>query len=189
MSDAGMTRDEAFDLLKKHLKTENLIKHCLATEAILRALAPHFDADPEAWGITGLLHDLDLDLVSGDMRTHAERTAQIVSEAGLAEPYVQAIRRHNAEGLGLQRSTTLDHALAASETLTGLIIATALVYPDKRLGSVKPKSVKKRIKEPRFAAGANRQIIRECETIGLPLEEFIDISLDAMKGVAQDLGL
>ena len=189
MSEAGLTRQEAFDLLVTHLKTPNLIKHCLATEAIMRKLAVLKEQDEEAWGITGLLHDLDLDLVEGDMATHAQCTAGIVTEAGLMEPYVEAIRRHNAEGLGLERSTELDHALAAAETITGLIIAVALVYPDKKIAGVKPKSVKKRFTELRFAAGANREMIRECEKVDIPLPEFMELSLEAMQGIADDLGL
>jgi uncharacterized protein len=184
-----MTRDEAYELLTTHLKTENLVKHCLATEAIMRALAPRFDGDPELWGITGLLHDLDLDLVDADPKLHATKTAEIVAAAGLDEPYVEAIRRHNAEELGLTRETDLDHALAAAETITGLVTATALVYPDRKLASVKPKSITKRFKSARFAAGANREIIMECEKIGIPLPEFAALSLEAMKGVADQLGL
>ena len=189
MSDAGITREKAYELLTSNLKKENLIKHCLATEAIMRELAPRFSEDPEAWGITGLLHDLDLEIVNNDMHTHALKSAEIAVEAGLAEKYAEAIRRHNAEGLGLSRETTLDHALAAAETITGLIVATALVYPDKKLASVKVKSVRKRIKEPRFAAGADRDIIRECEIVGIPLDEFCELSLEAMKGISTELGL
>ena len=189
MGDAGLTRDDAWKLLNEYLKTPNLIKHCLATEAILRELALKFGADPDSWGIAGLVHDIDLDMVNADMSTHAEKGAQILRDAGLETELVEAVRRHNAEGLGLKRETELDYALAAGETITGLIIATALVYPDKKLSSVKPKSITKRFKSARFAAGANREIIMECEKIGIDLKEFVEISLKAMQGVAEDLGL
>jgi putative nucleotidyltransferase with HDIG domain len=189
MSEAGITREKAFELLTANLKAENLVKHCLASEAIMRDLAPRFDGDPEAWGITGLLHDIDLEVVDHDPEKHAEVGAEMLIQAGLKPEYAQAIRRHKAPPEQSERSTTLDHALAAAETITGLIVATALVYPDKKLASVKPKSVRKRIKEPRFAAGANRDHIRECEKIGLELPEFVDLSLEAMKKIAPELGL
>lgn len=189
MSDAGISREKALELLTANLTTPNLIKHCLATEVIMRHLAPRFDADPEAWGITGLLHDIDLDLVKDDLSQHGHKGAQMAADAGLAPQYVEAISRHMYPAEEGKRETTLDFALSAAETITGLIVATALVYPDKKIASVKPKSVKKRIKEPRFAAGANREHIRECEKIGIELPEFVDIALSAMKTIGPDLGL
>ena len=189
MGESQMTTNKARELLGQYLKNENLVKHCVASEAIMRALAPRFDADPELWGITGLLHDIDLELVEGDHEKHGERGAEIVKEAGLPAECVDAIRLHKFSPDEKVRKTTLDHALAAAETITGLIVATALVYPDKKLASVKLKSVKKRFKEPRFAAGANRDHIRECEAIGIELPEFFELSLDAMKSIAPELGL
>ena len=96
---------------------------------------------------------------------------------------------HNEHAHDDKRSEHFHHALAAGETITGLVIAAALVYPDKKLGSVKPKSVRKRYKEKQFAAGANREIIAECELIGLAIPEFCDLCLEAMQGIADDLGL
>lgn len=189
MSNPGMTILQARELLGKYLKSENLVKHCLASEAIMRALAPRFKADPDLWGITGLLHDIDLELVKGDMEKHGEVGAGILMEAGLPNEYVEAIRLHKYPPEQGVRKTTLDHALAAAETITGLIVAAALVYPDKKLASVKLKSVRKRFKEPRFAAGANREHIRECEIIGIEKNDFFDISLEAMKKIAPELGL
>lgn len=189
MTDPQMSREAAWELLNEHLKTKNLLNHCLASEAIMRALAPRFDADPDSWGIAGLLHDIDLDMISGEMHTHGLVGAKLLEEKGLAPELVQAITRHNAEGLGLKRETILDHALAAAETLTGLIVATALVYPDKKLASVKLKSITKRFKEPRFAAGVNRDIVAECEAIGIDRKEFFEIGLEAMKGIAENIGL
>ena len=186
---AGITRDEALDLLHSHLKAPNLVKHCLATEAIMRRLADRFGEDAEVWGIAGLLHDIDLEIVGDDMSVHAARGAAILAEAGVSDGICDVVKRHNAEGLGLVRESTFDHALAAAETITGLVAATALVYPDKKLASVKPKSVKKRMKEKNFAAGARREVIGECEEIGIPLAEFAELSLEAMRAIAADLGL
>jgi len=185
----GITREQALALVKQHVRSPNLINHCLAAEAVMRALADRVGEDPDKWGLAGLLHDLDAE-THPDLEIHTRETAQILRERGIDEEIIEAIRLHNQQAHpGEQRSTQFQHLLAAGETITGLIVATALVYPDKKLASVKPKSVRKRIKEKAFAAGANREIIRECEIGGVPLEEFCDISLQAMQGIAGELGL
>jgi putative nucleotidyltransferase with HDIG domain len=185
----GITRPQALELVGQHVKTRNMLNHCLASEAVLRALAGRLGEDPEKWGLAGLLHDLDAETHT-DLDVHTRETARILREYGVDEEIVQAIRLHNEQAhSGERRVTQFQHLLAAGETITGLIVATALVYPDKKLASVKPKSVRKRIKERAFAAGANRDIIRECEIAGLPLDEFCDIALQAMQGIADELGL
>ncbi len=185
----GISRDRALELLNQHLSNPNLIKHCLASEAVMRALAAHFDEDVELWGLTGLLHDLDVELTLDDLSRHTHETVRILREEGVSEEIIEAIRMHNEEAHGDKRSERFHHALAAGETITGLIIASALVYPDKKLASVKPKSVRKRYKEKLFAAGANRAIIAECELIDIPIPDFCDLCLTAMQGIADDLGL
>lgn len=185
----GISREEALTLVQERIANPNLINHCLATEAVLRALAPRFGADPELWGLAGLLHDLDAES-QPDLATHTLETAALLTERGVAEEIIAAIRMHNETAqAGAKRQEAFHHALAAGETITGLIVATALVYPDKKLASVKPKSVRKRYKERAFAAGADREIIAECETIGIPLDEFCDICLQAMQPIADELGL
>ena len=186
---AGISRERAYALLRENLTAPNLVKHCIATEAIMGRLAEHFGEDPEVWGTAGLLHDIDLETVDGEMTTHAARGAEMLRAAGASEAVCDAVMKHNAEGLGLTRESRFDHALAAAETITGLIVATALVLPDKKIASVKAKSVRKRMKEKSFAAGARREVILECEAIGIPIAEFIDLSLEAMRGVADELGL
>ncbi|MFQ6110688.1 MAG: HDIG domain-containing metalloprotein [Nitrospinota bacterium] len=184
-----MSRDEALELLNNHIHNENLKKHCLASEAIMRELALRLGEDPELWGTTALLHDLDFEETKEDMNRHTLRAAEILEEKGLPPETIQAIKAHNAEILGLEREKPLEKALACSETITGLIVATALVMPDKKLASVKAKSVRKRMKEPAFARNVNREIITECEGLGISLDEFIELSLRAMQGVAGELGL
>ncbi|MBE9487450.1 MAG: HDIG domain-containing protein [Desulfuromonadales bacterium] len=185
----GITRERSLELLNQQLTNPNLIKHCLASEAVMRALARHFGEDQELWGLTGLLHDLDVELTLDDLSRHTHETVRMLREEGVAEEILEAIRMHNEMAHGDKRSERFHHALAAGETITGLIIATALVYPDKKLASVKPKSVRKRYKEKLFAAGANREIIAECEQIGIPIPEFCDLCLAAMQGISDDLGL
>lgn len=185
----GIDRDRAMELLEQHLSNPNMIKHCLASEAVMRGLARHFGEDEELWGLTGLLHDLDAEATAEDLALHTHQTVEVLRQEGVAEEIIEAIRMHNEAAHDDKRSERFHHALAAGETITGLITATALVYPDQKLSSVKPKSVRKRIKEKAFAAGANRDIIRECELIDLPIADFCDLCLEAMQGIADDLGL
>jgi putative nucleotidyltransferase with HDIG domain len=184
-----MNRDEAVALLRSCVKSENLVKHCLATEAIMRALAQRLQADAELWALAGLLHDLDFEETKDAPAQHSLKTAQILEQHGFPAEFVKAVKAHNAEALGLQRETPLEFALAAAETITGLIVATALVQPDKKLASVKPDSVVKRMKKKDFARNVSRQIIMESEKIGLSLDEFAALSLGAMQGIAGELGL
>ncbi len=185
----GMTRDAALELVKSKIANENLMKHCLAAEAVLIAMAQRLGEDENKWGLAGLLHDLDAE-TQPDLDVHTQETAEILGEEGIDEEIIEAIRLHNLQANpGESRTSRFHHALAAGETITGLVIATALVYPDKKLASVKAKSVRKRIKEKAFARGANREIIKECEQAGIPLNDFCSLSLEAMQGIADDLGL
>ena len=185
----GITRDEALKLMKDHLTADNLQKHCLATEAIMRALARRMEEDEDLWGIAGLLHDLDYAETKDDMGNHTLRTAAILEERGVCKEIIDAIKGHNADNLGYQREAPIDHALTSAECITGMIVPTALVYPDKKLASVKTKSIIKRMKQKEFARSVNRDYIRECEKIGIPLEEFAELSLNAMREISDELGL
>lgn len=179
-----MNRNEAFTLLKEYVKSEKMIDHCLASEAVMRAMAKRLGEDEEKWGIAGLLHDLDVEFTAHDMKLHAMETARILREKGLEEDILEAIMLHNEDAShGQKRTEKFHHALAAGETITGLITATALVYPDKNIQSVKPKSITKRMKEKAFAASVRRENIMECELIGIPISEFAALALDAMQGL------
>lgn len=183
-----MTRKEALNSVKANVENENLIKHMLATEAIMRTLARRFSEDEEEWGITGLLHDIDMELSEGDMATHSKLGADLVREMGASEAMAHAILCHNgAHGIPLE--TKLDKALFCADPLTGLIIAAALVRPDKKLAGLEAKSVRKKFKEKSFAAGVDREQISQCNEIGIELDEFLQLGLEAMQGIAADLGL
>ncbi len=185
-----MERAKALELLRTYVANENMVRHCLASEAVLRALAARLGGDPGLWGLAGLLHDVDVELTAGDPARHTHEAERILRGQGLAEELIEAVMLHNeAAHPGRRRTSPLQLALAAGETVTGLITATALVYPDRRLASVKASSVTKRMKDKRFAASVDRGIIMECERLGLTLEEFVQLSLDAMRAVAPDLGL
>ncbi|MFH1057613.1 MAG: HDIG domain-containing metalloprotein [Pseudomonadota bacterium] len=184
-----MDRSQALALLDQHCPDQRLKKHSLASEAVLRALARRLGHDEELWGLTGLLHDLDYELTAADMPRHGLVTAELLAPHGLPDEAIAAIKAHNAEALGLTRVTPLDIALTCGETVTGLVMATAMVYPDKKLASVKPKSVTKRMKEKAFAASVNRDHIRLCEQLGIPLDEFAALSVAALQGISDELGL
>ena len=183
-----MTREEALDSIKTNVENENLIKHMLATEAIMRTLAKHLGEDEEEWGLAGLLHDIDVELTQGDMHTHSKLGADLARELGANEAVVHAILCHN-EAHGTPRETKLDKALFCVDPLTGLITAAALVRPDKKLASLEAKSVIKKFKQKGFAAGANRQQITQCSELGFEFDQFIDLGLMAMQAIAADLGL
>jgi len=183
-----MDRTEALDSVRANVENENLVKHMLATEAIMRALARRFGESEEEWGLTGLLHDIDVELTEGDMSSHSKLGADLVRELGSSEAMAHAILTHN-EMHGVPLETNLDKALFCTDPLTGLITAGALIRPDKKLAGLEARSVKKRYKEKSFAAGANREQIASCSEIGIELDEFIEMGLEAMKEIAAELGL
>jgi putative nucleotidyltransferase with HDIG domain len=180
-------RDEILDSIHGNVQDKNMIKHMLATEAIMRALARKLGENEDEWGITGLIHDIDMELVEGDMRSHSKLGADIAQELGASETMAHAILCHN-EAHGVPRETKLDKALFCADPLSGLITAAALVRPDK-LSGLTTKSVMKRFREKSFAAGVNREQVAQCQEIGLDLEEFIGLGIEAMKGISSQLEL
>jgi putative nucleotidyltransferase with HDIG domain len=184
-----ISRDRAEELLQEYIKNPRMHYHCYAAEAVMRALAGRFGEDEDKWGLTGLLHDLDVEVTHADPKVHGWKTAEILRAEGVDEEILETILAHNEIASGRERTTRFEHALSAAETITGLIVATTLVYPDKKLSSVKPKSVVKRMKEKAFAASVDRDKIRECEKIGIPLPEFAALSVEAMRGIAGKIGL
>jgi putative nucleotidyltransferase with HDIG domain len=188
MEEERLTRDDALDSIEANVENRNLIYHMLATESIMRAMARHFGEDEDTWGLTGLLHDIDVELTEGDMNAHSELGADIARELGASEDMAQAILCHNAAH-GLSPKTMLGRALFCADPLTGLIVAASLVRPDKQLEGLTTKSLMRRFSEKRFAAGANREQIAMCREIDLELEVFIDMGLEAMKAIADEIGL
>ncbi|MDD5071797.1 MAG: HDIG domain-containing protein [Patescibacteria group bacterium] len=193
--DLGVNYKQAEELLNKYIKDDIVKMHCLESEAIMRELAKHFNENEEIWGIIGLLHDIDWDLTKNNPKEHTVKAVEILKEAGASDFLIETIVSHGYgnEFCGINqdkaRTAKIQHALAAAETLTGLIIACALVQPDKKLASVKPESLKKKFKTRAFAAKCDREIILECEKIGLSLDEFLEIGLKALQRISDKLGL
>ncbi|UCF97215.1 MAG: HD domain-containing protein [Spirochaetaceae bacterium] len=183
-----MEREQAVQLLDQYVQSDWLKKHSLATAAIMERLAGRLGGDADTWWIMGMLHDLDFDITQ-DPQEHGRKSEEILQEHGVSREIIRAILAHNADGLGLQRTDKLDYAITAAESITGLIVATALVMPDKKLASVKPESVVKRMKKKEFARKVSRESILLCEQAGIPLEEFAAIALGAMQSIAGELDL
>jgi len=185
-----MNRGEALKLIHQYVKNENSLKHMLATEAIMKALAKHFGESEEIWGLAGLLHDLDMEIV--DYKKNPEKQgvvgAEMLEKMGVDKVITEAIKAHN-EATGKVRESRIEKAIFCTDPLTGLIVAATLVLPSKKLADLTPQSVLNRFKEKSFAKGANRQIIASCSEIGLSLEEFVKIGLEAMQGISNQLGL
>ncbi len=187
-----MQREKAIELLESNVTTPHIMRHCYAVEAVMRALAEKIDPEHvDDWGIAGLLHDLDNDLVDWehDMSVHGPKTVEVMKEAGVGnEMMYRAILAHNPLN-GSKIETPFERAMYAADPITGFINAIALVYPDKKIKSVKTKSIIKRMKETRFAAGANRQAMKSIEKLGITFDEFAEIALNAMCEIDEKLEL
>jgi hypothetical protein len=180
-----VTRAAALELVTANVTNKNLIKHMLATEACMRRLAQHHNEDVELWGLAGLLHDLDYDQTAQDFPRHGLVTAEMLA-GKVDEKVIHAIKAHPGH---VPAESLLDKALYAVDPITGLIVAAALMAPEKKIANVDRDFVLRRYKEKKFAAGANREQIASCLNIGLPLEDFTQMCLEAMQGIAADLGL
>ncbi len=187
------TREEAWKLLCEYTQSENLRRHALGVEACVRAYARKYLADEELWGIAALLHDFDYErwpnLDHSPSSGHPVEGSKILRASGYPDEIVQAILSH-ADYTGVPRRTGLDHALFACDELSGFLVACALVKPSKSLHEVEPDSVKRKLKDKAFARGVNREdVYRGATELGIPLEEHIGFCIEAMRGIADQLGL
>ena len=183
-----MTREEALKLIKERIKNQNLVKHSLAVETCIEALAEYFGEDKERWALAGLLHDIDYEETKNNPKEHSLKGAEALKNLGLDDDIVEAVKTHN-EAHNIQPTTKMAKALFSVDPLTGLIVAATLVLPEKKISYLTTQNVLNRFKEKSFARGANRKIIKKCEDIGLSLEKFIEICLIAMQKISKELGL
>jgi putative nucleotidyltransferase with HDIG domain len=183
-----MDRDQAYQIVTDHVAQENLIHHMLAVEAAMQDYAVRLGEDPDLWGMAGLLHDYDWE-IHPTLDSHPQDGAALLRERGVPESVVTCILSH-ADHTGVPRQTPMQKALFACDELTGLITAVALVRPSKSLYDVKLKSVRKKWKDARFAAGVDRdEVERAAQDFGVPLDEHIGNVLQSMKRIAPQLGL
>jgi putative nucleotidyltransferase with HDIG domain len=187
-----MNREEALKLLHKNMQNQNLRRHCYAVEAVMRKLAQHFNEDEEKWGVVGLLHDGDYEKTKDTPEKHTLVMHDLLEEEGVDDKEIlNAILSHNYSHTGENPpKSKLEWSLYCCDELTGLVIAVALVKPDKKLASVTVDSVTKKWNQKAFAQGVDRKQIEECEEkLDIPLKNFIVIALTAMQGISDELGL
>ncbi len=184
--DLGMSRNEAFELVKKYLKNKNLVKHSLAVEACMRALAEKLGEDVEKWGLAGILHDIDYEITEKDPEKHTVEAVKILEEFKVGSDIIYAIQAHAGN---VPCKSKMDWAIFSIDPLTGLIIAATLMHPNKKLEDVELGFIQRRYKEKSFARGAKREDIEQIANIEMELDEFISICLKAMQGISKELGL
>jgi putative nucleotidyltransferase with HDIG domain len=187
-----ISRDKAIELLKSMNQTEADMNHYLESEAVMRKLALKLGEDAEYWAMLGLLHDIDWSLTRDNIQEHLTKAPQILREAGFDEKFIQIVVSHgygwDCAGLkDKKRTEKVEFALACSETVTGLVYAYALMR-GKKISDMEAKGLGKKFKDKRFAAGCNREIILECENF-MKLDEFLALSIEAMKDIKSEVGL
>lgn len=187
-----VTREDAYKLLTDKVENDNLIRHCLAVEAAMKALAHYFHEDEQSWGIAGLLHDADWEVTRDTPEEHAKKVIEWLEDLDLGDEGIKgAILAHNHFHNGHEPPQNLmEWALYCCDELTGLIVACALVMPDKKLSSVTAETILRKVAQKSFAAGVDREKIALCEAeLSIPLDEFIGIVLEAMQGISTELDL
>ncbi len=187
-----ITRESAWELVKKYNKDSTSLNHYLESEAIMKALAKKLGKNEESWGMLGLLHDIDWELTRENEKNHLTKAPQILKENGFGEEFIEVIKSHgygfDCAGLKDQvRTKPIEHALACAETLTGLIHAYALMRGG--MNEMKVKGLNKKFKDLSFARKINRDVIKECEELGLSLTEFFELSISAIQKISDQVGL
>ena len=185
-----ITLEKSRELIEKYLKDEKNRIHSRESEVVLKSLAKHFGEDEEKWAIAGLLHDLDWENTLDNFKQHGIQTIELVEKEGLALPddVAHAISAHNESYTGIKRESKLDYALAASESITGLIYSYALMRPEKLKG-MKASSLNKKFKDKSFAANVSRELIADIEKIGIEKSKFFEIAIKAMQSIASEIDL
>ncbi len=182
------TREEALTLIKANVSKRNMLYHMLAVEAIMKSLARSLDEDAALWGLTGLLHDVDFEKTEKTPEKHGLLAEEIL-EGKCPREVIHAIKAHNSQNTKVTPETKMEKALIACDAISGLLIASALVMPSKKLKDVKVESVMRKFKDKDFARGADRNRIALCEEIGIPKEKFVEIALNGIMSVAEEIGL
>ncbi len=194
MSSLPISREKAWELVKKYNSDESDLKHYLESEAVMRQLALHLHEDEDYWAMLGLLHDIDWGITKNDVSTHLTKAPEILRDAGFDEEFIETLVSH---GYGFEelphladkkRTKKIEFALACAETVTGLIHAYALMRGG-RVSDMEAKGLMKKFKDKTFARGVERGIILECENLGLSPEEFFRIAIEGIKKIKEQVGL
>ncbi len=193
MTSLPITREKAWELVKKYNSDKTDLNHYLESSAVIRELAKKLGEDEDYWEMLGLIHDIDWGITKDDIQTHLTKAPIILKEIGFDDEFINVIISH---GYGFdvsdlkdkERTKKIEHALACSETITGLIYAYALMR-DGRVSDMEPKGLKKKFKDKTFARAVRRDVIRECEKLGLTLDEFFEVAINGMRKIAKEVGL
>lgn len=189
-----INREQALELLKSMPQEKSDMNHYLESEAIMRALAEKLGEDVEYWGMLGLLHDVDWSLTKNNWSEHGTKAVDILKEKGFDNEFIKILQSHTygykeiPKFTDKKRTEKIEHALISAETLTGIIYAYALLR-GRKISDMEVKGLRKRFKEKSFAANCNREIIREIEKTGLSLDEFFELSIEAIKSIKEEVGL
>jgi len=183
-----LTREQALQLVKEHAKNENLVKHMLAVEAIMKKCAEFLGENIDKWGLLGLVHDIDFEQTKNNPERHALISAEMLN-GKVDEEMLSAIKSHNFEHTKIMPGNKMENCLIAADAISGLIIAAALIIPSKKLADVKVENVGKRFREKDFARNCNREHILFCKKAGIEKENFFELALTALQGIAEILGL
>ncbi|MDR0453433.1 MAG: HDIG domain-containing protein [Deferribacteraceae bacterium] len=171
-------RKIAYDLVSAQHPEQNMLQHAIDSERVMRALAAHFGEDADVWGLAGLLHDIDYPMTKNSPEKHGVLAAELLA-GKVTDDIIYAIQAHNTECTGVEPKSMMDLALRAGESVTGLVTAAALVRPTGMEG-MQASSLKKKMKDKSFAASVDRERIKECERIGLALDQFLTLAIGAM---------
>jgi putative nucleotidyltransferase with HDIG domain len=183
------SREEALAIVGQYITDRRLTRHILAVEAVMRTLAHRLGRDEERWGLAGLLHDIDIELVDRDFTIHGSKAGALLAGLNLDDEIMDAVLMHNESWHGRERTNEFQRALAAGDRLTFVIISIARALPDKMIKGVTTDAVLERLHSQTFMAMPQYENILECEQIGIPLQEFVSICLEAMKAVSDRLGM
>lgn len=187
-----ISREQALELLKKYNQKPANMNHYLESEAIMKALAKKLGEDENYWAMLGLMHDVDWELTETNSKEHLTKAPEILKQAGFDDEFISTVVSHGYgfECAGLEnkiREKKVEHALAAAETVTGLVYAYARMRGNK-IEDMEVSGLKKKFKDKAFAAGCRREIIKEIESL-MPLDEFLQLSIDALKAIKDEIGL
>jgi putative nucleotidyltransferase with HDIG domain len=183
----SIDRNKALEILKSHIKTTNMLTHCLCVEALMKGLARYFNENQDLWGLTGLMHDLDYEETEKTKTEHGPLGAELLKKYGFPEPVCKGALSHTGHA---RADTLLDKSLIVADALSGLVYAAALMRPDKKISTMNVKSIRKKFKSPNFAAGANRENIKLCESLlNIPLDKLFEKAIESMGECEESLGL
>ena len=185
----ALSREEAFAIVEQYITDRRLTRHVIAVEAVMRALAQRLGRDEGRWGLAGLLHDIDIELVDHDFTLHGSKAGALLTGLGVDDEIIDAVTMHNEGWHGMERTNEFQRALAAGDRLTFVIISVGRALPDKMIKGVTVDAVMERLHSQSFRAMPQYENILECEKIGIPLREFVSICLEAMKRESDRLGM